>query len=276
MKEFKVKLLKPLNILFFIFVFAVLFLVVVASIYYFHFNAGGGFSNNPSDWGTFGDYLGGVLNPLFGFLTLIALLITIILQKQELDNTKMELNTTIKDAEKKRIETTIFQMFNFLSELCDKVTCHSANSIDVESKLYTGKKAFSELYYVLSAHNTKEVALVLQQGHSIDEDRIFRQALENFWHSDGRNILHYFQFIKQFLKRIDDNNLIDQPFYINLLKSQLSNDELCLFVYYCLWFNDKELIALVDKWEFFIAVQPNSLIKKVHQAEFRGAFGCPF
>ena len=101
--------MKPLKALFTIFIFAVLFLVVAVIFYYLNFNEGG-ISSNPADWGTFGDYLGGVLNPLFGFLTLIALLITIILQKQELDKTKTELNKVREDAEKNNTETTIFQM----------------------------------------------------------------------------------------------------------------------------------------------------------------------
>ena len=58
---------------------AITFVLIVIGIYMFYFGRNG-VSRNPSDWGPFGDYFGGVLNPIFGFLSLIALLITIHLQ----------------------------------------------------------------------------------------------------------------------------------------------------------------------------------------------------
>ncbi|KAB0757455.1 hypothetical protein IGA63_35755, partial [Pseudomonas aeruginosa] len=41
--------------------------------------------------GTFGDFFGGVANPLLTFLTFFGLLITIVLQKEELKETRKEL-----------------------------------------------------------------------------------------------------------------------------------------------------------------------------------------
>jgi len=42
-------------------------------------------STDPAIWGQFGDFVGGVVNPLFGLLSLLALLFTIILQSRQLD-----------------------------------------------------------------------------------------------------------------------------------------------------------------------------------------------
>lgn len=46
------------------------------------------------DWGTFGDYFGGTLNPIFGFASFIALLATIIYQGKELKLSRTELELT--------------------------------------------------------------------------------------------------------------------------------------------------------------------------------------
>ena len=48
-------------------------------------------SNDPATWGTFGDYLGGTLNPIISFLALIGLLYTIHQQAQEMQATREEL-----------------------------------------------------------------------------------------------------------------------------------------------------------------------------------------
>lgn len=42
------------------------------------------FSDDPQHWGQLGDYIGGFLNPVFGFLSVFALLVTLILQSREL------------------------------------------------------------------------------------------------------------------------------------------------------------------------------------------------
>jgi len=48
-------------------------------------------TNDSATWGTFGDYLGGTLNPIISFLALIGLLYTIHQQAQEMQATREEL-----------------------------------------------------------------------------------------------------------------------------------------------------------------------------------------
>ncbi|WP_447769651.1 hypothetical protein [Pseudomonas kilonensis] len=58
---------------------SVILLGVVWALYFSQFNAG--FSSSQGDWGTFGDFTGGVLNPLLNFIT-IYLLITQYIQSR--------------------------------------------------------------------------------------------------------------------------------------------------------------------------------------------------
>ena len=48
-------------------------------------------SKDPGNWGAFGDYVGGLLNPLFGFFTLLVALRVLRLQRSELRDTKTAL-----------------------------------------------------------------------------------------------------------------------------------------------------------------------------------------
>lgn len=58
------------------------FITASALVLYFSiFN--NGFSHKNEEWGTFGDFFGGTVNPLLSFLSLIALLLTIVLQSKE-------------------------------------------------------------------------------------------------------------------------------------------------------------------------------------------------
>ena len=57
-------------------------------IYHFH---GHQISQNPEDWGVFGDFMGGALNPLLAFFSFMLLLLNLKLQREQLDNAEEQL-----------------------------------------------------------------------------------------------------------------------------------------------------------------------------------------
>ncbi len=88
------------------------FLVVFA---YFVKFSGFGFSNNHADWGTLGDYIGGVLNPTISVVTLYWLTRSIILQKRELQETREALRDTAYSQSKQATSSEIAAKFQLLS-----------------------------------------------------------------------------------------------------------------------------------------------------------------
>lgn len=80
---------------------ALIFIVLVLSMYFIHFAR---LSTDTTVWGTFGDYVGGSLNPLLSFLALIALLYTIRLQKRQLELSADELKASREELELTRKE----------------------------------------------------------------------------------------------------------------------------------------------------------------------------
>ena len=83
---------------------ALFIIIVVFSFYWFFLGNGHRFSVDPQVWGTFGDYIGGVLNPFFSFLTLISLLYTINLQHRQLEISTQELIASRNELELSRNE----------------------------------------------------------------------------------------------------------------------------------------------------------------------------
>lgn len=77
---------------------AVAFLLTVLAFYFANFN--NGLSSDQATWGTFGDFLGGTLNPLFSLLALLALLVTIVQQREALNISSTELKLTREELEK--------------------------------------------------------------------------------------------------------------------------------------------------------------------------------
>lgn len=75
--------------------------LVVASAFIINFHANP-VAEDIGAWGQFGDYLGGVLNPVFGFLSVIGLLVALILQMKELKASREALSLSQKELELSR------------------------------------------------------------------------------------------------------------------------------------------------------------------------------
>ncbi|MFZ2170358.1 MAG: hypothetical protein WAW61_12055, partial [Methylococcaceae bacterium] len=67
---------------------------VIFGLYLFNFHYG--LSINNDDWGTFGDYFGGILNPVIAVFVLYLVVETYKLQKTELQETKRLINDQVK------------------------------------------------------------------------------------------------------------------------------------------------------------------------------------
>ena len=79
-------------------------------------------TNDSATWGTFGDYLGGTLNPIISFLALIGLLYTIHQQAQEMQATREELEQA---AEQQRRQSEIFNLQQFESTFFSLLEQHN-------------------------------------------------------------------------------------------------------------------------------------------------------
>ncbi len=66
------------------------FVAIPLSVYFYREAFNGGLSAVPDRWSAFGSYIGGVFGPLVSFLTLLAILKTIGLQKELLDTQRHE------------------------------------------------------------------------------------------------------------------------------------------------------------------------------------------
>lgn len=126
----------------FIVVFAALAALSAGFIYYSHM---GNVTGDPQTWGQFGDFLGGTLNPVFGFLTIIALVLTLILQNRELKMSREELELSReelrksaealeaqnKSIDKQNFEQTFFSWLNTYSDVLASIELSYRPSIFV-------------------------------------------------------------------------------------------------------------------------------------------------
>jgi hypothetical protein len=93
----------------FLFVSTVSILIAfVFAIYFYRLKFGGELSGNSSDWSNFGSYIGGVFGPLVSFVTLIAVLKTVYLQRELLDVQRNEFKS-MQNLQRETLDSQIEQ-----------------------------------------------------------------------------------------------------------------------------------------------------------------------
>ena len=119
---------KPNRLLWILGIAAVAAFLIVLGLYISYFK-NLSVTNDSATWGTFGDYLGGTLNPIISFLALIGLLYTIHQQSQEMQATREELKQAAEQqrqqVEQQSRQSEIFNLQQFESTFFSLLEQHN-------------------------------------------------------------------------------------------------------------------------------------------------------
>jgi Putative phage abortive infection protein len=211
--------------------------VVALATYVTQFH--GPLSEKAESWGQFGDYIGGVLNPTFSFLALIALLATFGLQVKELRISARELKNSA-DALTKQNETlrrqtfevTFFQLLALHNEI--------VNAARLPAQNLTGRACF-KFYLDELEGRIINMAGASSLTHATKNATLFAVVYDDFYNDFESSLGHYFRLLYNIIKFVDAADLPHRKFYTNLVRAQVSSAELKLIFYNCLtqWGKDK-------------------------------------
>lgn len=271
-------------------VFAIVMMTIVISAYIINFY-NQSISKDSGDWGTFGDFIGGTLNPTLAFLSFLALLQTIRIQSKELKNSTEEL---AKSSEALAEQSKSLKIQNFDNIFFNMLTLH--NEIVNNTSLLMFKELFEkkdstiiERGEIVSEENKKYFYTINELKVNIEEDReyygrksfyrlfeIVNQfikdniqnnnnnptGLYNAFHLEYSEILnHYFRNLYHILKIVDEQDIFDldkKKDYTNILRAQISNYELALIFMNAIYKeSDDKLLPLLVKFEF---MEPLNLV----------------
>jgi uncharacterized membrane protein len=206
--------------------------VVAIVTYAVHFR--GPLSNSVAEWGQFGDYVGGLLNPIFGFLGLVALLATLYLQRQQLQGSLQELKDSAKSL---RAQEREWRIQNFEASFFELLRLHNdiVNTMDLEGKPGTKRDGLvTRGRDCISVFLDRYRSSLLQHGANDDFGEAMR-LYEKFFEKHEKELGHYFRLLYNIVKFVDRSTGIggieDKRFYTNLVRAQLSSDELSLLFF---------------------------------------------
>ncbi|WP_323881400.1 putative phage abortive infection protein [Aeromonas caviae] len=189
--------------------------------------------------GEFGDVYG-ALNTLFSGLAFSGVIISIVLQSIELRATRKEMNSQVLQFEQ---QTEAMQKQVFESSFFSMMNLHN----DISSNLRSEDK-FKILFLKLNdvAEDTPHYGKALIEH--------LNSVYETFMGEAYSDIGHYFRYIYQIIKFIDNSKLSEdeKSVYINILRAQFSNYELLLLFVNCLCYKRSDKFkCLVEKYGFF-------------------------
>lgn len=184
-----------------------------------------GLSNNKGEWGTFGDFVGGVLNPILTFITIVMLINSLKLQREANEQLINDERRQEKDVLLKRFEDGFY---NLISSERDEFSCFTIN---VNGKEYRSSSAVSKLEeeiwdFVVKKKEEKgwcEIADVKDYINKIDGD----SSMSIF--SMVRCVYVVFKVVKEKCPKEHQNYYLD--IFMNMLPVKLVNLVALMSVY---------------------------------------------
>ncbi|MDP2418938.1 MAG: putative phage abortive infection protein [Hydrogenophaga sp.] len=204
-------------------------------------------TEDPGAWGTFGDFLGGLLNPLVSTLTLFVAASVWKLQREELaltrkalEQTQLAMEEQAKTAEQQRQEQRFFDLLNVYYQTVNVISYTRLTTKGVERgyRDYNGKAAMAAwLRNALELHdfvlNRGSVGTNNDPTDHADEIQHMDRMFVNWQDYEAREYFDsYFRVVSHLLAEVKGLLGEQHHRYVVLFRSQLSKSELVLLAYH--------------------------------------------
>ena len=221
--------------------------------------------------GQFGDMFGAV-NALFAGLAFAGVIWAIILQKQELELQRQELKETRGEIrgqkeqlraqdqtlQKQNFESSFFQLLSFHNEIVNSLRARELGAQEVG-----GRMCFAVFLYTIKTIYNRHENTSGQMKDNINS------SYEIFLSRYQPSIGHYFRHLYNTIKFVDQHKFIkefeDKKPYTNLIRAQLSSNELGLLFYNCLSDRGAKFKCLVEKYALLEDMDFEKLLDPDHR-----------
>lgn len=228
-------------------VVSILMLIIVSLFLYKTYNTN--FFNDPENWGVFGDYVGGTLNPILAFLSFMLLLLNLYLQRKQLDKTEEQLELNREELRLTREE---------LKKAAD-AQIDSAKLMDEQLKTQFLQQ-FDSLFFSLLNNFKNDLYLIKDSLKIYSQDLTTVLGRINVYHRKKELIVieAFYELIKTIERRFSSAEFLTEKqrvFYIkqycNMVRLSLSQDMLYLILLDIIKEENKKLKEVCEKNNIF-------------------------
>lgn len=198
-----------------------------------------GFSQKQEVWGQFGDYVGGLLNPILSFCAFVGLLLT--LRAQRVDSEKAELRH-----EEQEFDNRVFQMLSLLHSSISSLKIYDLRPVSAAGIAFESHAAISYAWWDLN----KKFQRMDSSPHLIFQraTNVFVAWKKDFW----QGFAHYYEQISVIIDYVDQNAVGDnRKFAFHALRSQITLEERCVLFYLVVLSGSKEHFLVLEEYGFW-------------------------
>ncbi len=192
--------------------YPLLIIALVVTKYIFKF--GTELSSNQEVWGQFGDYFGGVLNPILSFFAFAALLYTVHLQIESSNESENRHSEQVFDSR-------LFQLLNVNFEILKSLVVYQTGSAAQDSGPYEGYRGLHFVWHTLC---DKHLMTILRGDHPGSEREAVFLHVNNMRRFYRPAISSYFDsvfFVLDYVREYSSENK-QKVFALKALRSQMS------------------------------------------------------
>jgi hypothetical protein len=192
-------------------------------------------SSSTSDWGTFGDYIGGTIGTLFSIVGTVLIYMT---YKNQVASTERQINL----AYTQQFETTFFNLLQNYKTVIGNINNESYKLRKSRSMLAKADSGYAYTEYLEDIYQALKGLI-----RNKPEENIVKESIKNIMNS---NTSSYFKYIFHLLMYIDESKTDNPAKYVNIMSSQMQDYELYLLFYKASFMPEAKFANLLDKYSF--------------------------
>jgi len=96
-----------------------------------------------------------------------------------------------------------------------------------------------------------------EQDKNIRHEQI-KSAYKRLWNNYEKDFAHYFRSLYNVIKFVHNSSIENKKDYTNIVRAQLSGQEVLVIFYNCIYFSDSKFIPLIEEY---------SLLKHIPKSE---------
>jgi adenylate kinase len=224
------------------------------------------FAKHPSEFGIFGDYVGGVLGSLIAMGSVVLLYRTYRTQLDITRNQEQQLKT-------QQFENTFFELLSNQRTILmsSKGVFYNRKSTSKKGEILSDYQCIDRIAEELRLQMLNfeyDTELLREENINLIRIIVNDYYLEIFTKHNPQ-LSHYFRHLYHILKFIDNSDIPNKKKYVDLLQAQMSNNELYISFYNGISvYGRKRMLPLMDKYSFLENLKDNDFTTKKHRELF--------
>lgn len=232
-----------------------------------------------------GDFFAGTVGPLWALAGVALVYVAFRGQQEQARVQEEQIQTAEQNARLQQFESAFFQLLNLHNQIVRELRIEASIALSSgvsTTRVFTGRDVLDAIYSELQSRYFSEIQrLTDEEGEDVhgygmnEENQLILRIYEPLHQERQGELGHYFRNLYTITKYVVESGIPDPQRYINIIRAQLSSDELLMLFYNCLsrW-GIGPFKQFVEDFHMLHNLPVEHLLSPLHQRQYAStAFG---